>query len=336
MERSEQIQLVWDRFVHRTSAYAIQKEVNGKQTFRPVAFCPQSCGMYPCSHRVERPITLAEVTKHLDGEQTVGVYTTREDNTVKWLCIDVDEMNTDKVMSIAMNVVKRFGKKSCLVEFSGGRGYHIWLFFANPVPAMDAWRLGNVLIGEHRVEIYPRQGSVHGLGNLVKLPLGIQRKTGNWCLFQTHTFEPYADQWEALAGVREIHDLGPLPEPPAPKPVGRGDRSIPCMTNMMEEGLEEGARDSGLFRLSCYWRSQGIPESLAVTMAHAVNTKSSEPLDNRTVEEKVASAYAKGYKFYPCQEFTLDPCCESSCPYFQRKASTRGVSPLVLMKQVRK
>lgn len=335
MERDEQVQLIWDRFVHRTSAYAIQKEVKGRYTFRPVAYCPKACGIYPCPHRVERPLTTQEIEKHLDGEQTIGLYSTREDNTVKWLCIDVDEMNTDTVMDIAMRVVARFGKRSCLVEFSGGRGYHIWLFFAQPVPAQSAWLLGNILIGEHKVEIYPRQMSVNGLGNLVKLPLGIQRKTGKWCLFQTPAFVPYEDQWEALARVKLIDDLGDLPQP-EPRAPGTSDRTLPCMANMMEEGLDEGARDSGLFRLSCYWRAHNIPEDLAVMMAHAVNRKGSAPLDNRTVEEKVASAYTKGYKFYPCQERTLDSYCESSCPFFTRKAQTRGVSPLKLVKQVRK
>lgn len=335
MDRDEKIQLVMDRFVHRTSAYAVQKEIAGKYTFRPAYYCPKSCGIYPCPHRTERPITDEVIGRHLLGEQTVGVYSTREDNTVKWLCIDVDEENTSIVMDIALRVVARFGKRSCLVEFSGRRGYHIWLFFSKPVQAQDAWLLGNILTGPHNLEIYPRQGSVKGLGNLVKLPLGVQQKTKKWCLFQTPAFQPYADQWEALKNVKLIDDLGELPVVKqflAPK---KGDRSIPCMSNMMMEGLIEGARDSGLFRLACHWRSNSIPEDLALVLAHEVNRRGSEPLDTYTVEEKVASAYAKGYSFFPCQERTLDSYCESSCPFFGRKADQRGLSVDELRKQVR-
>lgn len=336
MDREEKLNVVWERFVHRTSSFAQQKMVNGKYEFRPIVYCPQSCGNYPCEHRTYRPLTREIVERHLRGKETIGVYSTREDNTVKWLCIDVDDLDQNVVLDIAGNVVKRFGKKSCLVEFSGNRGYHIWLFFTNPIPAQDAWLLGNALIGEHKVELYPRQGTVSGIGNLVKLPLGIQKKTGKWCLFQTPAFVPYADQYEALAKVRTIDDIGPLPEyAPFEEHNGKGDSSIPCMANMMFEGLSEGSRDSGLFRLACFWRSQGVPEDLAIMMAHAVNEKGSVPLDDRMVEEKVISAYTKGYKFFPCQERTIDPYCESSCPFFARKAHTRGVSLDMLKKQVR-
>lgn len=336
MKRNEQVDLMWDRFVHRTSAYAIQKEVDGRFTFRPVTYCPNSCSLYPCPHRIPRELTKTDIEDHLRGDKTIGLYHTREDDTVKWLCIDVDDMNTDIVMEIAMRAVERFGKRSCLVEFSGGRGYHIWLFFSRAVPAQDAWLLGNMLAGSHRVEVYPRQGSVDGLGNLVKLPLGIQRKTGQWCLFQTPAFEPYADQWDALQKVRLIDDLGPLVRPSRRVAERQGDHSLPCMSNMMSDGLEEGARDSGLFRLACYWYAHNIPEDLAMLMAHAVNIKGSAPLDEYTVEEKVSSAYTKGYKFYPCQERTIDPYCESTCPFFARKAETRGVSVETLKGLVRK
>jgi hypothetical protein len=74
-----------------------------------------------------------------------------------------------------------------LIEFSGGKGFHFWFFFELPVEARRAKRALERIVVEVRgdvssfaFEVFPKQEALSGkgLGNLVKLPLGIHRLTG--------------------------------------------------------------------------------------------------------------------------------------------------------------
>lgn len=333
MRKDDKIDLVWDRFVHRTSSFAEQIYFRRDKAFkfRPAKYCPVNCKEFNCSHRLYQEITKADINSHLLGNKTLGVYTTREDQTAKWLCIDIDDLDTTIVNDIAWRIYKRFGPKSCVVEFSGSRGYHIWLFFSRPIPAERVTMLGRVLTDGYTLEIYPRQSEVSGVGNLVKLPLGIQRKTGNRCWFVDKDFKPYDNQWEVLQNVRLIDDLGELP-PMEKQEFARAER-LSCMHAMMEQGLTNGERDIGLFRLACHWRENNIPYEYGLDLAYMVNARG-EPLSALEVKEKVDSAYSRGYSNFPCQEKMLDHYCSSSCSYFKSKAKMRGISEEELKKQI--
>lgn len=325
MNSDQKVQLVWDRFVHRVSSYALQRFIDkeGKYQFRPAK--------YGDAYRI---LNKRDILDHLIGKKTIGLYTTNDDQTCKWLCIDVDEMNHELVRNLVSRVEERYGANSCLVEFSGSRGYHIWLFFAKPEPAASVVQLGRFLIKDHKLEIYPRQAEIDGVGNLVKLPLGLQKKTGNRCWFVDEQFEPYADQWSVLAQVNLITYLGYFPPEPKPVVPVKQIGGLPCFTNMMEQGFEEGTRDIGIFKLGCYLRDLSLPFDVALSVAYTVNTKSSSPFTDDMVEEKIQSAYSRDYSKFPCQEFVLDHFCSPTCKFFASKAKTRKMSVEELTKQV--
>jgi len=62
------------------------------------------------------------------------------------------------------------------------RGGHLWLFFEQPLPGEDARQFGHHLLQVSsitEVELFPKQDRLTtGPGSLVRLPLGIHRKTG--------------------------------------------------------------------------------------------------------------------------------------------------------------
>jgi hypothetical protein len=79
-----------------------------------------------------------------------------------------------------------------LAEFSGGKGFHFWYIFDSPVTAdLARGMLGNIKhaicndLSAFNMEVFPkqRQLSGKGLGNLVKLPLGVHRLTGKCSYF---------------------------------------------------------------------------------------------------------------------------------------------------------
>ncbi|HOY66172.1 MAG TPA: hypothetical protein PLP29_04735 [Candidatus Ozemobacteraceae bacterium] len=121
-----------------------------------------------------------------------------------------------------------------LPEWSGHKGLHFWLFTDEPVPArilraVGRWLLDRVpppsglaglphpgAAGPHSVscgagelhwELFPKQDHVDpdGLGNLVKLPLGIHRRTMKRALFlDPGSFRPADDQARAFLSHRRL------------------------------------------------------------------------------------------------------------------------------------
>jgi len=176
---------------------------------------------------VHSPIDNSLVVSHLDGDITLGLYFVRVDNTVLLGCIDFDMMKTvmesedEEKKKKTRSELEEYVKKTAgvckeasvpyLLEDSGNKGYHIWFFFKGGIEAKIArnflkaitQKAGEPPKGVH-YELFPKQDKVSsdGLGNLVKLPLGIHRKTGRRGLFvDPETLSPLPHQFQPLHAV---------------------------------------------------------------------------------------------------------------------------------------
>ena len=178
-----------------------------------------------------RHISAQDIAQHLDGQQTLGIYLMRIDNTVHQLLIDLDvtkqvrleipghaaepedwfhllQNDAVKIVQLCANL-----KINAYIEDSGYKGRHVWIFFTEPQPARDVILLGKKILqtagapptGLHR-EIFPNQArvSTKALGPMVKLPLGIHKLTQQRCLFLQSNGQPYTDQ---LAVVRNFEPV---------------------------------------------------------------------------------------------------------------------------------
>jgi len=172
----------WQRFVQRTDLYPQQLEGGGYTVVR-------------------RTLTDDIVRKHLEGEFTLGLYST-PDSTTRWLCLDVDATGGKAIPRLWQRLDRC--RIPHLTEYSGRKGYHIWVFFACSVANRLARALGKALTREH--EVFPKQDHIPegGVGSLVKAPLGIHRATGRRCLFLYRDLKPLLDQKQALVEVRAI------------------------------------------------------------------------------------------------------------------------------------
>lgn len=282
----------------------------------------------------------------------MGVFQLGDDNTVKWGCIDVDISKraegdmTEEVQQQTMKVAKALyaviGRRF-LVEFSGSRGYHVWVFFQEPVQARYALALLDYAVGQVEpidgvtFEVFPKQTAMKSFGNLVKLPLGIHKKTGNRCLFVDGRFIPHDDQEAALQNlgrlseaelktVIEMHNMEVVnsiridPEGSTGKP---GKTGLPCMNRIMREGLGEGSRDIGMFKLACFLQDRGLPMDMAQEAMLKLNERNEPPMHELDVLQKAESAYVTDYRPYPCGESSLDSYCSSSCRFWNDKLYDR-------------
>lgn len=186
-----------EKFVTRNDVFAVQ----------------QAKGGYV---KVEAPLTLEAIKKHLEGRWTIGTYQLSVDSRVKWICFDLDpeklskpEEAAKKILGVCLEAVKgkdkverpRVWRHSLLLEASRypDSSYHVWILFLVPVPAKVARWLGLRILelaglSPKHVEVFPKQNAISDIspyGNLVKLPLGLHQVERKWSRFlDPETLEP--------------------------------------------------------------------------------------------------------------------------------------------------
>ena len=171
------------------------------------------------------------VRAHLDGSLTLGTYLLEADGSTGLLVLDLDATkaaldhargHADRVRSLAGAIHDEGLRmyRACrelgldpLFEDSGYKGRHLWFLLAQPRPAAEVREAGRQLaawlgVADRRlvVEVFPKQDGVApgGLGNLVKLPLGIHLRTGRRCPVLDERGEPHLEPFTAIRTVARL------------------------------------------------------------------------------------------------------------------------------------
>jgi hypothetical protein len=293
-------------FVGRTDTYAIQ----------------QSDGSYI---RVDRPLTDDVLKSHLEGETTVGIYQIEpEKNTLKWLCFDIDDKEIANVERLKDSIVKSgfCTEQSTLVEDTGGRGYHLWVFFDPPIPALVAYYVGRKFEQQSKVkcEVFPKQKVVEAFGNLVKLPLGVHRKIGQRSKFVgVSSLDEIArisvPEEEVAKAVQEAQrrESGWM-ERTASRGRGYSGEDPPCV-RFWFSGVDPGNRNNIAIRLASYYRNFAKLD-LDATLERIMewNARNAEALPRAEITSIVGSADKGGYNYSCEDEFWKKGCRQGSCP----------------------
>lgn len=135
-------------------------------------------------------LTNSIVCKHLRKRFAIGVFAGAYSS--KFICFDVDDGNQDTVRKI-ISLSEKFGipKELIYVSSSGGKGYHVEIFFDSLVYTEKLrifydWVILQGGLDARKVEFRPTSSQA------IKLPLSVHAKTGNVCWFVNRdTFEPY-------------------------------------------------------------------------------------------------------------------------------------------------
>ena len=187
---------------------------------------------------VRAPLNANRISAHRAGNITVGTYVVRSDQNCGFFCIDLDldakyradllqggpaaEQAWARVQNATVHlghVLRDLGLDPVL-EASGFKGCHVWVFFREPLPAkhVRAWchnlfaATGPMTAGVS-IEIFPKQDTVDPdtLGNLVKLPLGVHARTGRWSTVLDATGTPVEDGLNHLLDASATWTLPELP-----------------------------------------------------------------------------------------------------------------------------
>lgn len=328
-------------FVHRSDVFSEQ----------------QASGAY---FPVRQPITTDDVAEHLAGLASYGSYVIRpEDQSVRYVVFDLDThdeaaqhhllLSVGYMLQVALGDEQPEGWtegtfQCSLLESSGNKGTHLWVFLSAPLPAaqvrrwvtrdfMPAWE-EKARPANWPIEVYPKQDGVDegGFGNLVKLPLGKHRVSGNFSHFIRQT------GW-----ATSVDDVVPLPAELVPEVVstgeGGGRRSgervrpsatdgpcspFPCVDRIMREGAPQGYRDNAMFHLALYCYGHGIDQDLAEEICVRANEEFDPPMPEREVRSKVSSAYRGRYPSATCGSGWLAELCPGPCKTGWSVRSTEG------------
>ena len=223
----EKIALFRSLFGGREDVYPKRWEnaKTGKTGYAPVCaneWTPRLCGKPrvkcgACPNQAFREVTDEAIDGHLRGRHTIGVYPMLSDDSCRFLAADFDKTSWRRDASAFLEACRSKEVPAALERSRSGNGGHVWIFFAEPVPASLARRLGALLLTETMERhpdigfrsydrFFPSQDTLlaGGFGNLIALPLQSgPREDGN-SLFVDENFEPHADQWAFLSSLRRM------------------------------------------------------------------------------------------------------------------------------------
>jgi superfamily II DNA or RNA helicase len=204
------------RFVAKKTRRAGYAPACSNKFVRGVCELPRiKCGA--CPNQAFVSVSDDLVIAHLRGRHVMGVYPLLEDETCWFLAVDFDGVCWKDDVLAFRETCQTIGVSGSVERSRSGNGAHVWFFFAAPVPASVARKMGCYLITEtmarrHELgmesydRLFPNQDILPrgGFGNLIALPLQYEpRKRGN-TVFLDNQLEPYADQWEFLASVSRL------------------------------------------------------------------------------------------------------------------------------------
>lgn len=270
---------------------------------------------------------------HLRGDQNadLGIYLVRDDNTVTYALVDIDEPD----FNLAKEVAETMPTDAAWVERSRSGNFHVFTFFDEPLEAYYARAvLRGVIIacGRPDLELFPKQDGLREgmVGNYASIPWhGEQRpivwgtsseesEAGNITresfLFEADAFRTPAEQWR-----RRGRALGGKPRSETRSGEFGERNSLHVCANYIFEHrhdnpLEEGHRATVLFNLAkMYANCKHYNQQEAEQFVEAVNQAGTNPIPTREVKRFVNNAYEGGFTSTGCDDPLMRPYVSPDC-----------------------
>jgi len=295
---------------------------------------------------VKQPVTLKEYVRHLRGYESLGIYPLLPDGTVWFAAIDIDE--DDPILAAEVRDTLMDWDVPAYIETSKSKGYHVWVFFSEPVPArkvrallLAAWK--TAAPERPAPEVFPKQDYATRVrfGNYINLPYFPPHTTNGRRVMVDGPRALSLEEFLAvvrrmtaaeLDAVIEAHGIKLVSDPRRQSPpanvVPLRGALLACAKAFLENGVDEGGRDVSLFTLAKHLRRAGYPQEVALALVQQANSRCQPPVSDAAVQQKVDSAYSgaggQGYVSLGCD----DPIWSSKfcpgkeeCHVWQRKTA---------------
>ena len=226
---------------------------------------------------IKADVAYSTFARHLYGEELIGIYPLTSGDTVKWGCSDIDIDDID--MAFNLQTAFRIKGLESFVEKTR-KGYHVWMFANDWVPASimrRAFLSAHEAINVPPKEVNPKQENTTGLGNYVRLPYpnGINEVPEvRYVMFDDETpmtLKQFLDkakdnrvsinQLQPLAEKHKPRNRAVLALEPTPTSVYNAlDSANGYIATIWRNGpLQNSDRSSTLARMCHYMREYGVP-----------------------------------------------------------------------------
>ena len=232
----DKINLFRDLFKGREDVYP-KRFVNsktGKSGYAPVCSNEWKPGVCEkprikctdCQYRSFLPVNDQVISNHLAGvdnhrnqsaDFVIGIYPLMIDDRCWFLAVDFDKASWQLDVGAFVATCTENAVPYSIEISRSGEGAHVWLFFSQPVFAIEARKLGSYLLTlamdkhpsldfESYDRLFPNQDTMPrgGFGNLIALPLQKKpREKGN-SVFVDDKFVAFPDQWAYLSTLKRM------------------------------------------------------------------------------------------------------------------------------------
>lgn len=306
-------------------------------------------------HQVKEPVTDQVIYQHLAGRQSYGVYLLVGDKT-RALAVDFDRLQLSLPLAFVAGA-KRFGIR-CYIERSKTKGFHVWMFFEQAVPARKARLAARKILsdmGQSGTEIFPKQDRLDSgifYGNFINTPLfGALTPKGKTVFVElTEPTKVCKDQWELLETIERVPEvrldgiiktchLDDAKKDSIPSVEVDRDNSeqksrwlglAPCARRILREGVSSYQRVI-CFRLAIHLKRVGIPYDLALA---ALNTwaQKNKPsngkrcITDHEIHRQTRDAYDSHYRSFGCEDDMIKQFCHRTCPLLKYQNDVRGTN----------
>lgn len=284
---AERVALFRSLFVGRDDVYARRWERNGRTGWSPALDRePGQSWEEAKKARQYRPLTDAVIRDHLSGTATIGLYPMLAGDTCRLLACDFDGADWQLDAQAYAHAARSAGVPEAVEISRSGQGAHVWIFFDEPVPALDARAVGFALLREAMAvrgglgldsydRFFPAQDHLpvagEGLGNLIALPLQKERRARGTTVFvDPDTFTPHDDQWAFLARLGRLPhtEVQRLIADMRPVTVGPDTRWFrPALAHEPAPPSTIHAEWAGMLAV----RRAGLPPSLLASLKHSAS-----------------------------------------------------------------
>lgn len=248
-------------------------------------------------------VTLEHYRRHLAGEESLGVYPLLPDSTCRFGAVDIDRKDPALARAVYEALLAAGLPSGVHMEQSRGKGYHVWVFVDEPIPASEMQTLLRRAVRDaglpEKTEVFPKQSDAGAVqfGNYINLPY-FGETDGPRMVLTSGTMEPMPLTrfltlcWPAShATVRSVvHRI----EDSAKPTTGLGLQ--PSRDNWIVDGLAgtgEGERNDMAAKLTGYFKRAGIPEDVTLAILDDWAARCVPPFDRGELKRVVTGIYQR-------------------------------------------
>lgn len=256
-------------------------------------------------------VTPAIIQKHLQGQLSIGIAPIKEDSTVNFCAIDID--NYDYDLQDIINAIYDFSLPICPC-FSKSKKLHLYIFFSHSIQASDAIDIcifyKNLFACAPKTEIFPKQSSTKSANKFyswINLPYFEADNKDNWRKLVTK--EGTVDLPSALKIMKEkrlsykehLEFIDSIEYKDAP----------PCvLSGLILRDIPQGQRNNWLFSVGVYLRMKDENVDLSEKLP-LINQSLKYPIEESELYNTIIKGFNRKSYFYMCS--AMERCNKSLC-----------------------